>query len=133
MPILRVPIGVDGPVIDLAVWVGRSVAHGLIAQGQSVLPPRSIRALIDTGANRTAIHPLVLASIGSLPTGQIQARRPGSSRRFQWLNHHEVRLALGGIPTPPADPAILALIGRDLLARCQFLYDGPNRLLQLVF
>jgi hypothetical protein len=52
---------------------------------------------------------------------------------------HDVRLASAGVPTPsagaawvaieavavtPEDPGLLALIGRDRLAHCQFLYDG---------
>jgi hypothetical protein len=26
----------------------------------------------------------------------------------------------------PADPQLIALIGRDMLAHCRFVYDGPN-------
>jgi hypothetical protein len=51
MPLIRVPIGVDGPVIDLGIWIGRMVAHALVAQRQTVAPSQTIRALIDTGAD----------------------------------------------------------------------------------
>ena len=40
MPRIRVPIGVDGPVIDLGLWIGRAAAHALIAQGQAVRSPQ---------------------------------------------------------------------------------------------
>jgi hypothetical protein len=26
----------------------------------------------------------------------------------------------------PADPHLMALIGRDMLAHCRFVYDGPG-------
>lgn len=32
----------------------------------------------------------------------------------------------------PADPGVLALIGRDMLAHCQFVYDGLKGELLLV-
>ncbi len=55
----RLRIGGSGPVIDLGIWAGRSAARALVAQGQAAPSPQTIRALIDTGADRTAIHPSV--------------------------------------------------------------------------
>jgi hypothetical protein len=58
-----------------------------------------------------------------------------------------VRLAFGGaVVSPrsgswvevesaavvPADPSVLALIGRDMLAHCQFVYDGLKGELLLI-
>jgi hypothetical protein len=146
MPLIRVPIGVDGPVIDLGIWTARALAHALVAQGRIVPPPQSIRALIDTGADRTAIHPDALALITSPPSGTIRVRRPGSTA-VRRVNLHDVRLAFGGAvisPTRsswvevesaavvPAAPGVLALIGRDMLAHCQFVYDGLKGELLLV-
>lgn len=48
MPRIRVPIGVDGPLIELGFWIGRAAAHALIEQGQGVGSPQTLRALIDT-------------------------------------------------------------------------------------
>ena len=140
MPRIRVPIGPDGPVIELSIWVGRVVAHALVAQGQTVAQ-QIIRALIDTGADRTAVHPGALALIGSPPAGTIRVRRPGSTIASRWVNLHDLRVAFGGVSTAssrrawvvieaaavvPADPQILALIGRDMLAHCRFVYNGTN-------
>ena len=60
MPVIRVPIGSDGPVVGLDLWIGRVAAQTLIAQGRPVPAPQTIRALIDTGADRTAVHPIAL-------------------------------------------------------------------------
>jgi hypothetical protein len=147
MPLLRVPIGPDGPVIDLGIWVARALAHAMVAQGQVVPPPQTVRALIDTGADRTAIHPNALALIGSPPSGTTLVRRPGPTTAARRVNLHDVRLAFGGAvvsPTRgswveieaaavvPADPSVLALVGRDMLAHCQFVYDGLKGELLLV-
>jgi len=147
MPLIRVPIGVDGPVIDLGIWMARAIAHALVARGLVVPHPQTIRALIDTGADRTAIHPSALALIASPPSGTVLVRRPGPSTATRRVNLHDVRLAFGGAvvsPTRgpwvevesaavvPADPSVLALIGRDMLAHCQFVYDGLKGELLLV-
>jgi hypothetical protein len=148
MALLRVPISVDGPVVDLGIWIPLAMSHALLAHGRPIPPPQTIRALIDTGANRTAIHPSALALIVSSPTGTILVRRPGSPAAAARVNLHDVRLAFGGaIVSPmrgrpveiesaavvPADPGVLALIGRDMLAHCQFIYDGPKGDLLLVY
>jgi predicted aspartyl protease len=147
MPLIRVLIGVDGPVIDLGIWMARAMAHAFIARGLVVPPPQTIRALIDTGADRTAIHPNALIGIASPPSGTIRVRRPGPTTAARRVNLHDVRIAFGGAvvsPTRgpwvelesaavvPADPNVLALIGRDMLAHCQFVYDGPKGELLLV-
>jgi hypothetical protein len=141
MPQIRVPIGVDGPVVELGLWIGRVAAHALVSQRRPVPPAQTIRALIDTGADRTAIHPDALALIDSPPAGTIKVRRLGSSSAFRRVNLHDVRLAFAGVQARPtrtvwveveaaavvsADPGILALIGRDMLVSCRFLYDGPK-------
>jgi hypothetical protein len=147
MPLIRVAMGVDGPIIDLDLWIGRAEAHTLIAQQQPVPNSQIIRALIDTGADRTAIHPNALGLISSLSVGTIKVRRPGF-QKFQRVNLHDVRLAFGGVralsaqtgcveiksaAVVPANPTVLALIGRDMLAHCRFLYDGLKGELLLVY
>jgi hypothetical protein len=143
----RLPIGTDGPVMDLSVWTARSTAQALIVQGQAAPSPQVIRALVDTGADRTAIHPDVLALIQSRPAGTLQVRRPGPSTAFALVDLHRIRVAFGGVSGPkagamwfdvqaaaiaPADPHLLALIGRDMLAHCRFVYDGPGSEFALV-
>ena len=147
MPRIRVPIGSDGPIIDLKIWAARAAAHSLVAQGAAVPSPQIIRALIDTGADRTAIHPNALALVSSSPGGTILVRRPGSGVSGRRVNLHDLRLAFGGalvspmrrpwvaieaVAVAPADPGILALIGREMLAHCRFVYDGLKGVLALV-
>jgi predicted aspartyl protease len=127
--------------MDLGVWAGPVVAGAIVVPGRAAPSPLTVRALIDTGADRTAIHPRVLTLVNSLPAGTIRLRRPGSSTAFKRVNLHDVRLAFGGVGASPgqvawfnieaaavmpADPHLMALIGRDVLAHCRFVYDGPG-------
>ena len=101
--------------------IGRSGAGG------RALPddPRTI----DTGADRTAIHPHALTLIGSPPRG-----RSGSADRVPrpplggststmcvlhsvawWSRRWEAWVELEVAAVVPADPNVLALIGRDML------------------
>jgi hypothetical protein len=132
---------------DLTIRAARAAAHSLVAQGVAVPSPQIIRALIDTGADRTAIHPHALALVSSSPGGTILVRRPGSGVSGRRVNLHDLRLAFGGglvspargpwveieaVAVAPADPGILALIGRDMLAHCRFVCDGLQGELTLV-
>ena len=136
MPYLRAPIGGDGPVIDLRVWVDRAEAHAMIAQGMVIPPAQTVRALIDTGADLSAVHPLVLTQLGVPSTGAVRIRRPGSGQTYRSAPLFDTRLAFGGVQMGavwislsivgivPSTPGVLAIIGRDLLRSCLFQYDG---------
>src|SRR5271157_5165753 len=112
----------DSSTTSESGWLER--LHALVAQGQAVPPPQAIRALIDTAADRTAIHPNALALISSPPSGTTLVRRPGSTTSPRRVNLHDVRLTLGGavvsatrgswveiesVAVIPADPSVLAL------------------------
>ena len=101
MALIRVPIGVDGPVIDVGMWLPRVLAHAWVAQGRVVPPSQTIRALIDTGADRTAIHPNALALIASPPSGTILVRRPNSTTAVRRVNLHDLRLSFGRAVVSP--------------------------------
>jgi hypothetical protein len=145
MPIIRAAISLDGPVIDLGVQIARAEARALIARGPVPPPPVIVRALIDTGADLSAVHPLLLAQISNMVAGTLQVRRPGTGQGFSTVNRHKVRLAFGGFrrtrtnwiaitaaAIAPSSPGVMALIGRDMLAHCQFVYDGFRDELLLV-
>jgi hypothetical protein len=86
MPRIRAPIGTDGPVIDVGIWIPRAMAHELVARKRAVPPPQFIRALIDTGADRTAIHPAASGALTAPPAGIILVRRAGSATNGRRVN-----------------------------------------------
>jgi hypothetical protein len=103
MALLRVPISVDGPVVDLGMWIPLAMRRALVAYGRPIPPPQTIRALIDTGANRTAIHPSALTLIVSSPTGTILVRRPGSPAAAARVDLHDL-FESGRLPTADLHP-----------------------------
>ena len=80
--------------------MARPMAHAYVARGLVVPPPQTIRALIDTGADRTAIHPNALALIASPPSGTIRVRRPGQAA-IAASQPPRCTLAFGGAVVPP--------------------------------
>jgi hypothetical protein len=62
MPRLEVPIGRDGPIIDVRIWLGSEPAQTLTAGGREIPPPFSVPGLVDTGAGPA----LTLGGFGNL-------------------------------------------------------------------
>jgi hypothetical protein len=143
MPHHTILVGSDGAVIDIAVMVGPIMRQDLLSRGALPLQPVIIRALIDTGADLTAIHPQILEQFGGRPAGSARIRRPGQSLGYQAVSLFEIQLSIGGvtpgvpwIPTrvvgvEPATPTVLAMIGRDVLKHCTLYYNGPGSELTL--
>ncbi len=142
MPHFTVIIGSDGPVIDLAI-AGGPTWKQLAAPGALASAPLIVRALIDPGADLSAVHPQILRQLGLGTSGRVRIRRPGQGAGFHLAGLTDVELAIGGvgpsvlwIPTrvigvAPATPTVLALIGRDVLSHCTLFYNGPRGQLTL--
>jgi hypothetical protein len=138
MPHLTATIGSDGPVLDLVIGVGQIRLRWLRSRATPAPPPVTARALIDTGSDLSVVHPQVLQQLGLQPTGSVKVRRPGTGVGFRPALLYDVQLALGGsgpdltwistrvVSVIPSEPTILALMGRDILARCTLFYNGPR-------
>lgn len=131
-------IGRDGAVINLAIAVGSIMRQELLSRGRPVPEPTTVRALIDTGAVLTAIHPRIREQTGRRDAGAVHIRRPSTGTGYRLAPLFEVQVAIGGLtasshwlPTgavgvAPSNPATLTLIGRALLKRCTFFHNGPR-------
>jgi predicted aspartyl protease len=90
-------------------------------------------ALIDTGASRTVITPEAVARVGLAMVDQIQVSRPGGSdlRGVYVASVQFPRQKLSTIEAMEViccelpDQPIQCLLGRDVLSRWIFTYDGP--------
>jgi hypothetical protein len=138
----------NGPV--LTVVIGVSVARGdaLMTAGQPVPAGISARALIDTGASCTCVDPSILAKLELTPTGTVSVHTPSTgpaahlaeqydvSLIIPGAGTHHVPLALPAIPVMAADLSVQgidALIGRDVLRDCIFIYNGSVGLFTIAF
>jgi len=128
-------------MIDAVVGVSFARRDALIAAGQTVPAAIRIRGLLDTGASGTAVDPSVLTALGLTPTGTALVSTPTTGAAPLTVNQYDVGLLIpgptGGAPllsqTLPVVASELltaqgfhALIGRDILSQCVFVYNGSG-------
>ena len=145
MPILTSPLAAEGAVIDLLVGVSDPRQQALLAANQPVPSPVPIRALIDPGASITCIEDSVLQPLALVPTGIVSMTTPSTGATPAFCNQYDVSLLLShpliayrfsAIPVlecKALSGTFKALLGRDLLRHCLFVYDGPAGRFSLAF
>jgi hypothetical protein len=99
-----------------------------------------IRGLLDTGASLTAIDPSVLTALSLTPTGTQLVNTPTTGTTPLVVDQYDVGFVIpsgSGVPlfsqTLPVIASELvvaqgfhALIGRDILSQCVFVYNGSG-------
>jgi hypothetical protein len=147
MPRLELPIGPSGPIIELRLWIGPEDADALKAAGRPLPGPCSVPALLDTGAEMTAIHRSIADWMGSAVQDSIKLRSTVLGEAESEAPAYVIRTTFVSLesPDPPkwrtilvvgvniVSPGASVLIGRDLLATCRFTYDGRKRRLMMSY
>jgi hypothetical protein len=148
MPILTVPfVAGVGVRVRAQVTLGRPELLRRRQALQPIPPPFPVVALLDTGAERTCVDPAVVARPGLPHLGAVLTYAPGlgagpaalggATANFSYeaglvLLHPVVKppsnlvipeLVVDELPL--AALGIEAVIGRDVLAGCVLVYDGP--------
>ena len=136
MPVLTLPLGHEGGAVDLLIGVSYPRADALRAANLPIPPPVPIRAIIDPGASATCVEAGALQSLGLVSTGTISMTTPSTGNVPVVCNQYDVSLtvvhpnvqmtlpALAIVECQPLGGTIQALIGRDFLSVCLFVYDG---------
>ena len=148
MPLIRIAIGLDGPVVDLAMWIGPAAVSGLQRRTRPVPKPQTMRRLstpaptvprfILTSSHQSSRPRVGRSGFGGRGLQGRSARSIFTMSRLAFAGHgvsgtSTQWVAIKAVAVVPADPSILALIGRDMLAYCQFVYDGPKGEVVLVY
>jgi hypothetical protein len=147
MPRLDVPIGPNGPIIEVRLWVRREDAANFAAAGLPVPRPFSVPGLVDTGAQVTAIQQSLAEWMGVSVAGVLEARSSVLGNEARTAPVYRIQMTFGPLeaPAPPkwrtidavgvhvVSPGATVLIGRDLLATCRFTYDGRKRRLMISY
>jgi hypothetical protein len=117
----------EGPLVDVALHLTR--------EDGTELPPVYGKALVDTGADSTAVD-FTSLSPEAHATGSIQAQ--GVTSESITLPIYKVTLSFPGttlatfdVERTAATPhlksqGVVALIGRDVLSKARLTYDGPK-------
>jgi hypothetical protein len=151
VPHLTLSLSTGRPLIDIFVGVSQARQGALTTAGQPVPAPIPARALIDTGASCTCIDLTVLKQLGIPSTGTTPILTPTTGLTPHTVNQYDVSIMIvfgtqrqpfqvlfnaHTMPVVDADlrpQAILALIGRDILATGLLQYNGESELFTLAF
>lgn len=133
----RATIEIHGPRIGILLSVPQAQANAIQAAGGAVPQPVAGLALLDTGANNTAIDDGVAQSLGLRAISSVQVNTPsGAAVQAQYLVETNLGAGqglwrmTGSILAPQG---LVALIGTDILSSCVFVYDGVNGSFTLSF
>ncbi len=122
-----------GPMVTVQIEVPQALSQQLAAAGQPVPPPITGFALIDTGATMTAVDASVVTALGVNPVGVVPVGTAGGPTSQPV---YPIRLQIQGVGlginfsrvtgAPLKSMNLVALLGRDVLARMILIYDGPS-------
>jgi hypothetical protein len=145
MPQLSFDLDADGMVVLAAIGLSDPQSATMARSKQPIPPPIRVRALLDSGTDRTAVAPHVFQRLGLAPLIYATAQTAGGA--FQ-VNLYRVGLTIFG-PSGDAGPVLAlpdllvseltvalsfdALIGLDVLRECLLVLDGPGRRFILAF
>ena len=139
MPTITRNISPQGPLLDVFLDISQARKNTLTKAGVAIPKPVQVTALIDTGASCTCIEPSVIHSLNITPTGSGVVSTPLTGKNPQICNkydisvlliHPEINYQIGAIPVMESKvfgKGIHALLGRDVLSKCLFIYNGVNQ------
>lgn len=121
-----------GPLLKVRIQAHSDI--GLVEEGDPEFAQKAKEglALVDTGASSSAVDDSVIRGLGVAPVGVTYAGTAGGARPFNQfpatLGFQQLGLTLvfdRVVGCHIASQGIIALIGRDVLSRMLFVYDGP--------
>lgn len=144
MAILTEPIEPRGPIVRISIGLDDEAAAKRRAARLPNLRPHTCEALVDTGAGRCLISPQVVADLGLESTGlaALGTASTAGSRQLSPMFSVVVTLTVRGrsmaaeidaIESDLSDLNVGALFGRDFLAKCLLVYNGPSGAFTLSF
>jgi hypothetical protein len=148
VPVLRGLLQAEGALIDLRVSWSANQARSLRLARQPVPPPVDTRALVDTGAEVTCVDSSLVQQLG-LPLAQVAlANVPAVGGLMAGAHYHAGLTVIHPSGDPHQDLVFQtllilelslaglgyqALLGRDVLDRCDFLYAGRRQRFTLAY
>ena len=121
-----------GPIIPISVTIEQNMGKTLAQQGKNV-PTKQGIALFDTGATQSAIDDQVAQELG-LPVVDV-GKMTSASHEQHPCNLYPVQFSIvpGIVFQSPrtmgvklAVQGMIAIIGRDVLQSCVFIYNGAS-------
>jgi Aspartyl protease len=149
MPTIADTLGSDGALVRVEIGISQRRRHELFAARSPVPPPLTMTGLIDTGAEMTCIDARAARRLGLSPRrGATAVNVPGAGGLTLTLSY-DVDLTVLHPSGNSADHLVVTdlevadvalnvfridvLLGRDLLARCDFNYLGRSGTFSLTY
>jgi hypothetical protein len=139
MPHFTFPLSPDGPAVPGLVGLNDQASAALVQAGQPIPRPISVRALIDSATDLTAIAPRVAQQLGLLADKRAKTQTAGGSVQ---VNLYRISLSVSGPPGASGSllvwpdllvtelavplPNVDVLIGLDVLRQSLFVLNGPG-------
>jgi hypothetical protein len=145
MPHSKFVLHPDGMIVEAVVGLNGADTTALLQSGQAIPSPIQLRALIDSGADATAVAPDVFKRLGLAPLISASSQ---TAAGLVPVNLYRISLTIpdpaGGIRKGLTLPDLLVseltaslsvdvLIGLDVLRQCLLVLDGPGQQFILAF
>jgi hypothetical protein len=141
MPTLKGAVDRDGALLNIEFGVSASAIQNLRASHRPIPQPVSAIAVVDSGAEVTCLDTSLVQKLGLSVVGFSTANVPAiGGVHFSAMHavsltirhpsgHAGGNLVIPDLPVLEVPLGVLgyhSLIGRDVLAKCHFVYDGPG-------
>lgn len=125
-----------GPILNVEISIPTALANLYSKTGISIPQPISGLAILDTGAYRTSVDNKTITSLGVQPVGLEPTLTPSGRKNQNTYPAHvkfpgttidlDFNEALGADLEEQKvnNQPIIALVGRDILSQCVFIYNG---------
>jgi predicted aspartyl protease len=147
LPFFTLQLKPSGPIAEILVNVSDGLRDALMADGKPVPFPVKIDGLIDTGADCTCADPQVFRDLNLTRKGTCALWTPSTGEAAKEADEFDVDIKIlgsgadqvfpmGTIAVAAADVAPFGfqiIIGRDVLAKCLFSYNGQSRFFTLAY
>lgn len=144
---LTVPILTSGALIEIHLGPSDARRRALMRQRRDVPPALQATLLIDTGASMSMVDESCMRTLQLEPTSATEFHSSSTNGVAQHAAVYDVQLILGGVATPSTlrvDPLAMTatalinqpfegILGRDVLARLQFAWNGPGQEVRLSY
>jgi len=127
-----------GPVLAVEVSIPTALTEKLTKENKPIPQPKTGLALIDTGATHSCVDDGAISQLGVNPIGRTKIQGSAGAHevnifpahfRFPAIPNFEIDFtATLGVDIQAQKVngrPIIALLGRDVLLRCVFVYNGP--------
>jgi len=123
---------IEGPIVDVSFSIPNELDSKLKIEDKKIPNPILVKAMIDTGSSHCVIQENIPKQLGLSPVGATGIRTAtGRSECYLYFlrmsipKHNFVYEGVFTAVTLEAQQSA-CLIGRDLLSKCTFIYNGPK-------